>query len=463
MNRPHTTMKDRGVDRPRAVALEILERVESGDAFVDPLINALGRKHPDLSPLDHAFISQIVHGVLRWRGRIDWQLEQLSSRPLHRIQPRVLEILRTGAYQILFLDKVPNRAAVDESVRLAWALLPGDGPSRFVNAILRSLVRDASSHALPPEDKEPVAHLTVACSLPKWFVERLVARFGLEGARTMCESNNKMPDPAIRVNTLKCTSSELSERLGEEGAEAGPAEFSPVGLRVRSKVPLTHLSAFEEGLFYIQSEASQLIPYLLDPQPGESILDACAAPGGKTTHCAQLMENKGEIMAIDKNARKLRDLAQTSRRIAVTCVRTAPGDSSQPAVFAGRTFDRVLVDAPCSGLGDLRRNPERRWRSDPSEIPDIVREQLRILKAAAGQLKPGGVLVYSTCTVTLEENEGVVEAFLKRNRGFELDRSGGALPEACRRFVGEDGLFRTYPHGKELEGFFAARFRRAEA
>ncbi len=463
MKRPHTETKDRGVDRPRAVALEILERVESGDAFVAPLINALGHKHPDLSSLDYAFITQIVYGVMRWRGRLDWHLEQLSSRPLHRIQPRVLEILRAGAFQILFLDKVPNRAAVDESVRLAGALLPGDGPSRFVNAILRSLVREAASHDFPAEDKDPVAHLTVSCSLPRWFVERLVARFGFDGARMMCESNNNVPDPAVRVNTLKCTPAELSERLGEEGAEAGPAEFSPVGLRVRSKVPLTHLGAFGEGFFYIQSEASQLIPYLLDPQPGESILDACAAPGGKTMHCAQLMGNKGEIMAIDKNARKLRDLAETSRRIAVTCVRAAPGDSSQPAVFAGRIFDRVLVDAPCSGLGDLRRNPERRWRSDPAEIPDIVREQLRILKAAAGQLKPGGVLVYSTCTVTQEENEGVVEAFLKKNRGFELDRSGGALPETCRRFVGEDGLFRTYPHGMGLEGFFAARFRLREA
>jgi len=456
-------MKDRGVDRPRAVALEILERVDGGDAFVEPLLNAIGHKHPDLSSLDHAFVTQIVYGVQRWRGKLDWHLERFSSRPLHRIQPRVLEILRAGAFQILFLDKVPNRAAVDESVRLAHALVPGEGPSRFVNAVLRSLIRGAASLDLPAEDKDPAAHLTVAYSMPRWFADRLVARFGLDGARMMCVESNKVPDPAVRANTLKCTPAELSERLGKEGAEAGPAAFSPVGLRVRSKVPLTHLGAFAEGLFYIQSEASQLIPYLLDPQPGESILDACAAPGGKATHCAQLMGNKGEIVAIDKNARKLRDLAETSRRIAVTCVRTAPGDAGQPSVFAGKTFDRVLVDAPCSGLGDLRRNPERRWRSDPAEIPDIVREQLKILKSAAGQLKPGGVLVYSTCTVTREENEGVVERFLKQNRGFELDRSGGALPEECRRFVGEDGLFRTYPRGMGLEGFFAARFRCKEA
>ncbi len=454
-------------DPVRMLAWEILQRVERTSAFSDLLLNQTFSRCPDLKVLDRAFISELVLGALRWQARLDHLIRRELKKEGPSLDPRVLHLLRMGAYQILFLDRVPDSAAVNESVRLAKAVFRSDKIAGFVNAILRSVSRHKDGEAFPSFQERPVEHISIALSHPSWLVERWVEDYGPETARRICEANNRRPPVTVRTNTLRISREDLKRKFGQAGIPALPGEFSSEALILEKTPLLPEDPFFQAGLYFLQDEASQMIGHILGPQEGERILDACAAPGGKTTHLAQLMRNRGEIFALDLHSSKIRFILENCARLGISMVRSTQADATQPLPFPpGEAFDRILLDAPCTGLGILHRHPEAKWRRRPEDLLRLQSLQKKIIENVSLWLKPGGILVYSTCTMTREENDSVVEAFLGKHPDFELEDLRSVLSPSHGSLVDERGFFRTYPgaiireEAYRMDGFFAARLKR---
>ncbi len=442
----------------RLVAARVLDRVESARAYADLALHAV--LHDDrLSVRDRAFATELVYGTLRWRGRLDYALAACCDRPLPQLEPAVLTLLRLGAYQLLFLN-VPPRAAVDESVRCAqamgWARASG-----LVNAVLRQLARKKETLSFPELATEPLAHLVHALSLPEWIAQRWLDALGPSEAAALAQAANETPPLTARANPLRTTPDALLAELAPRWRDVKRAAYAPLALSLGHGVDPGSDPAFREGRFTIQDEASQLIVELLDPQPGERVLDSCAAPGTKTTAIAERVGANGLVVACDRSQPRLDLVGRAVRRLGLANVHLACADGTQSlAQLPGTPFARVLVDAPCSGLGTLRRNPDARWRLRPEDSPSLAEVQRALLESAAREVMPGGVLVYSTCTLLAEENEAVVAAFLAQHREFRLSPRS-ALPEALRPFVEADGFMRTWPQRHGMDGFFAARMTRA--
>jgi 16S rRNA (cytosine967-C5)-methyltransferase len=401
----------------------------------------------------------LIYGVLRWRGRLDWIIHHFANIPLEKIEPAILNTLRLGLYQIFFLTKTPASAAVNESVELAKKIR-GKGGGGFVNAILRSAIRGKETIPYPDERQDPALHIAIIQSHPLWLVQRWIEEVGVEETLEICVANNRIPALTLRTNRLKIRREDLIEKLREKGIISAPTPFSNDGILLKNGPPVSQLPFLKEGLFVIQDEASQLVSLIMDPKPGEKILDACAAPGGKTTHIAQRMENVGEIYALDLRQEKLKQIEEGCKRLRIKIVRTTIGDAVNSLPVLGELkFDRVLADVPCSGFGTLRRNPDLKWRREKKDLQRLSQLQFSILKNLSGYVGDGGLLVYSTCTVFHEENEDVVERFLSEHRAFRLDSLVEVLPKKCHFFI-KKGYFKTFPPADELDGFFAARLRR---
>ena len=449
-------MKSKG---PRAICLDILTRNEEAGHHPDSLLDASFKKYRHLTSLDRAFLTELTYGVLRWRGRLDWVILHFSKIPFEKIEPKILQVLRIGLYQILFLSRTPASAAVNESAEMAKGIR-GKGGAAFVNAVLRSVLRENAQVPYPDIDQEPALHLSVLHSHPLWLVQRWVGEVGVEEAMRICSRNNQIPALTLRTNMLKTRREDLMRRLKEKGLRPTACAFSEEGILLSEPPPVSELPFLREGLFIIQDEASQLIISVSDPKPGEKILDACAAPGGKTTQIAQRMQNKGMIYALDLTREKLARIEGLCQTLGVSIVRTLKADARRPLpVPEGMSFDRVLADAPCSGFGTLRRNPDLKWRRMEKDVRRLSELQTSILKNLSGYVKKGGVLVYSTCTVLHEENEDVVEGFLKEHTDFELEQLDGILPERLHPFI-QNSCFKTFPTKDEMDGFFAARFKK---
>lgn len=445
---------------PRELAWEVLWRTQSHGAYPDLLLSALLQREPGLSRADRALAQELVMGALRWQASLDRALSQVSSRPLSRIPVRLLVALRIGAYQILFLDRIPVSAAVNETVELVRKTGFGHATG-FANAVLRALAQRGRhllsvDPSLPPGQK-----IAMETSHPLWMVEMWLGQWDEEETRALCEANNKVPPLTLRCNTLKTCPEALLEALSRQGVKAIATGFSPEGLEVLSlEVPLASLGPFRQGWFQIQDEASQLISHWLELTEGHTVLDACAAPGGKTAHMAQLLGNKGQILALDIHQERLHLLAQECRRLGITCVRILKADVLEPSSLPQGRFDRILLDAPCSGLGVLRRNPDAKWKRVPQDIPRMVSLQRRMLANLVPLLAPGGILLYSVCTHTQEETQGVLASLQAKEMGVELWPSAKGLPGGARDLVGPDGFFRSFPHRHGMDGFTAFRLRR---
>ncbi|MBI2411897.1 MAG: 16S rRNA (cytosine(967)-C(5))-methyltransferase RsmB [Deltaproteobacteria bacterium] len=426
-------------DNARLSALKVLERVEAG-AYVDIILDA------GLSGLDEAdagLATELVYGVLRWKGRLDHIIDNFSSIKTAKLERRVLIALRLGAYQLLFLDRIPARAAINETVNLVKS--GGERKAGFVNAVLRALDAGRSKVVWPDREKAPVRFLSAFYSHPEWLVKRWVERLGLDEAEALLKANNERPPRTVRVNTLIASKDTLVKEIGGQACA-----YSPVCLKVDSMVDA------HEKRYYIQEEASQLVPLLLRLKPGMTVLDACAAPGGKTTHMAEIMNNKGLILALDKYAGRLNTVERAAKRLGVSIIRTVASDSERPLPFKEDTFDAILLDSPCSGLGVLRRAPDMKMRRKESDIKELSGRQESLIENLSRYLKKGGRLVYSTCTFEPEETDGVVMDFLERHKEFRLEKAGAGLPESCAKLVDKDGFLRTYPHRDGLDGFFGA-------
>ncbi len=438
----------------------MLERVQRAGAYADRALHAsLGRS--SLAAADRAFATELVYATLRWKGRIDYLLSQVLDRDLERLEPLVATALRLGAYQIVFSDRVPATAAVDESVRCVRAA-GVERATGLVNAVLRRLAAEHEQIHLPALADDPLGHLIHAMSLPPWIAERWLALYGPEEAADLARASNHPPPLTVRSNPRFGSPADLLHEVRARFPDAAPCRIARRGIVLGRRGNPALDPAFLAGRFTVQDEASQLVVALLDPQPGEQVFDACAAPGGKATAIAELVGDTGVVVAIDRHPRRVELIRRDARRLGLGAIRALERDASQPLgeLAPPSLFDRVLVDAPCSGLGTLRRNPDARWRvrrEDPARLAEL---QLAILKSAASVLRPGGALVYSTCTLLPEENEGIVDSFLRDSSDFAL-APPSSLPEEVRGVSGTDGLLHCFPHRHDTDGFFAARFERS--
>ncbi|MCD6188260.1 MAG: 16S rRNA (cytosine(967)-C(5))-methyltransferase RsmB [Desulfuromusa sp.] len=450
-------MTSRPTDSPRRAAYEILQRVAAG-AFADVMLDTvLGRSKLDLR--DRRLVTELVYGILRLQGRIDFALTQFCNQPLQRLQPEVLWLLRLGAYQLLELDRVPAHAAVNSTVELARELQL-EAAVGFINAVLRSLDRGRTDIPWPaPEKIKP--YLQHVCSQPAWLTKELMRQLPNVAARALGESLAGPPPLTLRVNSLKTDREDFLTALAAVEHQAHPCSFAPEGVTIdrRSEQPLP---GDAEGWYQIQDEASILMAHLLDASPGQRILDACAAPGGKTTHLAALTDNRAEILALDKYPRRVELIEEGAQRLGCTSIVARQWDLTENPDFLEReSFDRILLDAPCSGLGVLRRNPEGRWNKSPVNLRELAVLQRQILDSVAPLVKPGGKLLYSVCTFSHIETDATIDSFLEDHPEFELEDLGGKFSSDWVDLFTEKGTLRSYPYCHDnMDAFFAARLQR---
>lgn len=437
----------------REVALKIIGEVNEGGAYANiALARELGRR--PLSDQDRRFVTELVYGTVKAGATLDWLLGHYSSRPLAKIHPVIRNILRLGAYQIFFLSRVPVSAACNQAVELAKKYGHA-GTVKFVNAVLRGAARDPGKAAYPDRDKEPARHLALKYFHPEWLVKRWLERLGGAECEALLAVDNATPPLSLRSNTLKTDRAALLARLADEGVAAEVSEWAPEGLVCSEYPALGSLASLREGLFQVQDESSMLVAHVVGPRPGEFVIDACGAPGGKSTHLAALMGDRGRVLSCDLYEHKLKLTAENAARLGISIIETKVMDATKlNEAYAGQA-DRVLVDAPCSGLGVLRRKADSRWRKTESMLRDLPRLQAAILASAAACVKPGGVLVYSTCTTEPEENEEVVKGFLAGHPGFALTRAGDFLPRPR-----PEEMVQLWPHRDGMDGFFIARMER---
>lgn len=443
----------RRVKTPRLLAVEILNRVEEHDAFAEPLLDAClsGNCLADLR--DRRLLTQLVYGALRMKGRLDWIIDRLYRGKAGSLETGIRNILRTGLYQLLFTDRIPAFAVLDETVKTSKAMYPGR--EGLVNAILRNALRRIEDIPYPSFEDDPALHISVIHSHPLWLVKKWIDAFGADATLALCKANNEIPPLTVRVNRLKASREEMIHGLRRDGFGAAATRFSPDGIVLdHPPVPLRETDYFRKGSIQVQDEASQLIGSIVAPSPGEDILDLCSGVGVKTTHLAEIMGNRGDILAVDINENKLASLRELTERFGITIIKCSAADAATDlgSEYYGK-FDRVLVDAPCSGLGTLRRNPEIKWRLRPEDIAVFAGLQARILTAAVRYLKQDGILVYSTCTLTKEENEDVVEGVLRERADLCRAPLPGAIDSSL---IDGKGFFRTSPQIHGTDGFFGA-------
>jgi 16S rRNA (cytosine967-C5)-methyltransferase len=437
----------------RAIAARVLERVETDDAWADLALDAeVGRAAP--APRDIGLATEIVYGTLRWQRYLDWILGPHSRRRLDALDPRVRVLLRMTAYQLVFLERVPPFAAVNDAVTLARGRKRG--VAEYTNAVLRSFAARAAREREPAAPRDPVDALATRCSFPTWLAARWVERYGAGDAAALMRALNERPPVTLRANTLRLTREALAERLAaEDDVATRPTPHAPDGLIAARAGEPGAWRVFAEGACVAQDEASMLVARLLEPRAGETVADVCAAPGTKTTHLAQLMDNRGRILALDPQPARLARVDEAVARLGISIVQTVPATVQETAPAHTATCDAVLVDAPCSNLGVVRRNPDVKWRRRPGDLKMAAERQREILAAAAQLLKPGGRLVYATCSLEPEENDDVVASFLARHVDFSLE-SPASFPLAV-----EGGILRLRPDRFDTDGFTAVRLRRA--
>ncbi len=436
----------------RETALGILERCRRNQAFADALMgNAV--KASQLSPKDTALCAKICYGVLQNAALCDFYIDYYSGEKASKIEPKVRDILRISVYQILFLTKIPSHAAVSEGVELCkttgFARASG-----FVNAILRKISN--SRDALPQIPETGITeYLSIKYSTPYELTSLFVNDFGADFAQELLAANNAQAPTTIQVNTLKTTAPALIEALEQEGVTASLHTYLPDCLNLPNVGDVAALKAHRHGMFYVQDAAARMAVMAADPKAGSRVLDACAAPGGKSFAAALIMQNKGEITACDIHENKLPRIKGGAKHLGINCIKTHMMDASHPDVAFKGEFDIVLADVPCSGLGVIRKKPDIRYK-DISPLENLPKIQLDILNGLASCVKPGGTLIYSTCTVLKRENDDVVSAFLAQNPNFMLESF--SLPEAIGKVV--EGKITLFPHIHTSDGFFIAKLRR---
>lgn len=443
----------------RRIAWIVLVRVETGGAFANRALDAALAEAGRLDPRDVALATELSYGTIRRQISLDHALAAYSKLPLGELDHDTRALLRLGAYQLLHL-RIPERAAVHATVELAKEIRQGR-PVKYVNAVLRSLVRDGAKLRVPPADSEPEAHLSIAHAMPRWLVADCLARYGFERTNELFDAMNHPAPLTLRVNARRGARDEVQASLAQElGLVVAATRFSPSGLVVEEARTPAALVRPEEGRWQAQDEAAQLVGFYAAPQPGWRVLDACAAPGGKSCHFAELMDDRGLVDAVDVHAGKARDIESGARKLGLSIVRTHAADATGPLPFAPpEKYDLVLADAPCSGLGTLRRHPELKLRRTSEDVPRLAELQRKILDNLAGYVRPGGLLVYAVCTFTRAEGADQVAGFLGRHSDFERAAPPPG-PVDWSPLVDARGDLVTDPHRHGADAFYAARLVR---
>lgn len=443
--------REEKIDRVRELAMQVLQKVHVEGAYANVVLVETLRE-VQLSERDRRFLTELVYGVTKAGASLDYMIGRYVA-DLRKAQPAIRELLRLGFYQIFCMDRVPPSAACNTAVELAKKH-GRRGAESFVNGVLRAALREPERAAFP--DGRDARSLALRTWHPQWMVERWIRTYGYERTEELCRCNNTSAPLSMRVNTLRTNRDALMEQLAAVGAQVRASAWVPDGIVLDSHGALDELAALREGLAQVQDESSMLVAHILGAEPGMTVIDACAAPGGKTTHIAQRMENRGRILAFDIYEEKIRRIERNAKRLGISIIEAHLSDACEiGAVYAGQA-DRVLVDAPCSGLGVLRRKPDARWKKSARDAKTLPSLQHAILESATQTVKKGGVLVYSTCTMEECENAAVVNAFLETHTDFALEETGRFLPvqKTAERMV------QIMPEADGPDGFFIARMRR---
>lgn len=438
----------------RGLAVKILNRVERTDAYLDKLLdNEL--RNAELNGPDKALLYEIVHGVTRWEGRLDWILNGFYKGQFSKAIPNLKNGLRVALYQILFLDRIPDHAAVNEAVEFVKKL-QGQKPADLTNAILRNIIRNKNSIRYPDPNEDIIGYLSAYYSHPAWMVKRYLERFGREDTEKLLNANNEKPYLTLRINAIKTNPQEFKNLLQQVNLKFRPGKFLPEFVQLQNLTNITAWEYFVKGYFNIQDESAGLAVRLLDVAPGMNVLDMCAAPGGKTAYLGSLMNNQGSITALDRYEGRLKLVRKNNERLGLTCVTTIESDALE---FESKPFDRVLADVPCSGSGTLSKKPDIKWKKDIFDLRKMSEIQLKLIAKASTLVKPGGVLVYSTCSIEPEENIEVVKKFLESHPNFKLESAKGKVEDTL---VDENGCIQTLPQKHQMDGAFAAKLIRID-
>ncbi len=438
----------------RGLAVKILNRIERTDAYLDKLLDHEMR-NSELNGPDKALLYEIVHGVTRWMGRLDWILNGFYKGQFSKAIPNLKNGLRVALYQILFLDRIPDHAAVNEAVEFVKKL-QGQKPADLTNAILRNIIRSKSAIRYPDPNEDLIGYLSAYYSHPSWMVKRYADRFGREETEKLLTANNEKPYLTLRVNAIKTTESEFKSLLDSVNLKYKPGKFLNEFVQLQNLTNITAWDYYSKGYFNIQDESAGLACRLLDVQPGMKVLDMCAAPGGKTAYLGSLMNNVGKIVAVDKYEGRLKLLRTNNARLGLTCVTTIENDALE---FSSEPFDRVLADVPCSGTGTLSKKPDIKWKKDIFDLKKMCASQIKLLEKAASLVKPGGAVVYSTCSIEPEENIEIVKQFLDSHPNFKLESAKGKFSDEV---IDENGCIQTLPQKHQMDGAFAAKLIKIE-
>ena len=433
----------------RGTSVKILNRVERTDSYLDKLIDSELRSN-EFNDFDKALLTEIVHGVLRWQSKLDWVLNGFFHGNFSKAEVTVRNTLRAALYQILFLDKGPDHAAVNEAVEF-MKRVRGDKAAGLVNGVLRNIIRNKEGIHYPDVQNDAALYLSTMYSFPLWMVRRWMNRFGFYETEKLLEAQNQKPGLTLRVNTLKTSVEDFMKMFELHNISYERSEFLPTFVRTSNLANISQTEIFRRGFFTVQDESAGIAATLLDVQPGERVIDLCSAPGGKTTFFGETMKNQGTIIAVDKYQTRLSLVKTGCERLGITNVEYVAGDG---AVFETAVADKIIVDAPCSGLGVLQKKPDIKIKRELRDIMEITGSQDALLENAARLLRQGGALVYSTCTIEPEENFMLVKKFLERHSEFTIDH---AVKYVNAKMVHPDGYVDSYPHRHGIDGSFAVR------
>ena len=453
----------------REVALECLLTLSHSSTSIASVVDSAFGRHA-VDGRERRFINGLVYGVIRWQKQLDWVLDQFIN-PRFQLDARHRNILRLGAFQLLHLDGIPAHAAIFETVQLATSHLRrnrGRKTAGFINAVLRSVQREGAALAYPLLDANPIEHIALSLSYPTWLVKQWLQTRGVSWTLAFCRASNQVAPLTLRVNTLLTKREEVCQSLEAIGIAAAPSKIASDGVVFENRAITAFDTTDERTLkdilnredIYVQDESAMLVARLLSPENAECVIDLCAAPGGKTTHLAHLMGNAGKIVAVDVSAEKIVLLEKNCRRVGARNVKTQVLDATKADLSFMKTADAVLIDAPCSGFGTLRRHPDIRWNKTLEQVRALSEIQYHLLKNAAQYIKPGGILVYSTCSIEPIENEKVIQRFLVDFPMYTIENAKDFLPDVPQSVITPRGFVQTFPHEHGVDGAFAVRLRK---
>ncbi len=413
----------------------------------------------ELNKLDKALVTEIVYGTLKNLILIDWVLDQFIKTNRNKIKPIIEDLLRCGTYQIMFLDRVPDSAVCNESSELGRKY-GHEGIVKFVNGILRNISRSKDKIKYPDKNQEKAKYLSVTYSYPTWIIDKWISEYGESFCEELLKAGNETTDLCVRINSIKTEKEKLMNILDKEDISVENGRYLEEALYLKGISALEERKSFTNGYYQVQDESSMLVAHVLNPKPGDFVIDVCSAPGGKSTHIAEIMENQGSVVSRDIHPHKMQLIERNAKRLGIKIIKAEIYDALKLDENLVKKADKVLVDAPCSGLGIVRKKPDLKYNNSPSTLKDLEKIQLEILKVSSEYVKKGGVLVYSTCTINDGENINVVERFLDLNKEFFLEDIEEFLPSMLHSETSKLGYVQLFPNVHKIDGFFIARLKR---